>query len=97
MQNAFEVLEEKVKKAAGVVQRLRDENKAMSEELGRLRPRLESAEKAMSSLQKDRGASAEETKKTAALAGEVETLRKEREEIRQRIARMVSVLDSLED
>ena len=60
MDDAFKLLEEKVKKAAELVRRLREENRGLSEELGRVRPRLQELEKAIQSLEKQRGASADE-------------------------------------
>ena len=83
MENAFDQLEEKVKKAAEVVKRLRQENRTLQEELGRIR-------------EKGKGASAEESRRTDALGQEVKDLRAEREEIRRRIAKLVQVLDALD-
>jgi predicted RNase H-like nuclease (RuvC/YqgF family) len=96
MENAFDQLEERVKKAADVVKRLRTENKGLQDELARVRPRLQEVEKAVEALEKNKGASAEETKRIEALGQEVKDLRGEREEIRRRIARLVQVLDALD-
>ena len=96
MDDSFKLLEEKVKKAAELVRRLREENRGLSEELGRVRPRLSELEKSIQSLEKQRGASADETRKLEALAAEVQRLRDERTEVRQRIARLVEVLDGLD-
>jgi predicted RNase H-like nuclease (RuvC/YqgF family) len=96
MDDGFKLLEEKVKKAAELVRRLREENRGLAEELGRVRPRLQELEKAIQSLEKQRGASAEEGRKLEALTGEVQRLREERTEVRQRIARLVEVLEGLE-
>jgi uncharacterized protein involved in exopolysaccharide biosynthesis len=96
MDDSFKLLEEKVKKAAELVRRLRDENHGLSEELGKVRPRLQELEKSIQSLEKQRGASAEESRKLEALGSEVQRLREERVEVRQRIARLVEVLDGLE-
>ena len=96
MENAFDQLEERVKKAADVVKRLRHENQALQEELARIRPRLQEVEKTVHALEKGAGASAEEGKKADALAHEVKDLRAEREEIRRRIAKLVQVLDALD-
>jgi uncharacterized coiled-coil DUF342 family protein len=85
MENAFDQLEERVKKAADVVKRLRQENKGLQDELSRVRPRLLEAEKM-----------GEETRRTEALGQEVKELRAEREEIRRRIAKLVQVLDALD-
>lgn len=84
MENAFDQLEDRVKKAAEVVKRLRHENK-----------RLE-VEKTVQAMEKGKGASAEETRRLDALGQEVKDLRAEREEIRRRIAKLVQVLDALD-
>jgi uncharacterized protein involved in exopolysaccharide biosynthesis len=96
MDDSFKLLEEKVKKAAELVRRLREENRGLGEELGRVRPRLAELEKSIQSLEKQRGASADETRKLEALAAEVQRLRDERTEVRQRIARLVEVLEGLD-
>ena len=96
MENAFDQLEEKVKKAAEVVRRLRQENKTLQDELGRIRPRLQEVEKTVQAMEKGKGASAEDTRRQEALGQEVRDLRAEREEIRRRIAKLVQVLDGLD-
>ena len=83
MENAFDQLEDRVKKAAEVVKRLRHENRTLQDELVRIR-------------EKGRGASAEEGRRTDTLGQEVKELRAEREEIRRRIAKLVQVLDALD-
>ena len=98
MDNAFDQLEEKVKKAAEVVKGLRHENKGLQEELARVRRHLQDVEKSVASLEKDkdRGPSPEESRKLETLGSEVKDLRAEREEIRRRIAKLVQVLDALD-
>ena len=98
MENAFDQLEEKVKKAAEVVKSLRHENKTLQDELGRIRPRLHEVEKTVAALEKDKGKgpSPEDSRRLDALGSEVKDLRAEREEIRRRIAKLVQVLDALD-
>jgi predicted RNase H-like nuclease (RuvC/YqgF family) len=96
MDNAFDQLEERVKKAAEVVRRLRHENKTLQDEVGRIRPRLQEVEKTVQALERGKGASVEDTRRVDALGQEVKDLRAEREEIRRRIAKMVQVLDALD-
>jgi predicted RNase H-like nuclease (RuvC/YqgF family) len=96
MENGFEQLEGKVKKAADLVKRLRQQNQDLEQELSRVRPRLDDAEKSLASLQRDKGASAEQAKKLDALSKQVDLLQGEREEIKKRISRLVDVLDGLE-
>src|SRR5437867_371978 len=97
MEEGFELLEEKVRKAADLVKRLRKANHDLEEERGRLGARLKEAEKRLDGLEKQRGSSsAEEPRRRGAVDEEVAALRHEREEIRRRIARLVEVLDGLE-
>jgi predicted RNase H-like nuclease (RuvC/YqgF family) len=96
MENAFDQLEERVKKAAEIVKRLRHDNQGLQDELARVRPRLQEVEKAVQELEKGKGPSAEETRRLEALGQEVKDLRGEREEIRRRIAKLVQVLDALD-
>lgn len=94
MDGSFELLEEKVRKAADLVKRLRRENKSLEEDLTRARGRLQDAEKRLDALEKERGS--EHPKELEALKGEVKALKQEREEVRNRIAKLVEVLDSLD-
>lgn len=96
MEDAFEVLEEKVRKAADLVRRLRKDNRELQEEQGRLRVRLREAEEGLASLGKQRGESAAEARQLESLGQEVKVLRQEREEVRRRIAKLVEVLDGLD-
>jgi predicted nucleic acid-binding Zn-ribbon protein len=70
---------------------LRKENKAIEEDLGRARSRLEEAEKRLGSLEKrDRGPEVDGLEKDLA------ALRKEREEVRGRIGKLVEILEALD-
>jgi FtsZ-binding cell division protein ZapB len=81
MDSAFDQLEEKVKKAAEALRRLRQENRTLQEEAERL---------------KKGAAAASDTRKVDALQEEIQGLRAEREEIRRRIAKLVQVLDAFD-
>jgi FtsZ-binding cell division protein ZapB len=96
MEEGFELLEEKVRKAADLVKRLRKANRELEEERGRLGARVREAEKRLDQIEKHRGAAADDGPRRDALAEQVASLRHEREEIRKRIARLVEVLDGLE-
>jgi predicted RNase H-like nuclease (RuvC/YqgF family) len=96
MPHGFELLEEKVKKAADLVKRLRRENEALSTEQARLQGRLEEAERALAAAQKQRKTSDEAGHQLEALGQELKALRQEREEVRGRIEKLVEVLDGLE-
>ena len=96
MQDGFEVLEEKVRKAADLVKRLRKANHDLEEERGRLGTRLKEAEKRLDALEKQQSASTADARRGQAVSEEAARWRQEREEIRRRIERMVEVLDTLE-
>jgi predicted nucleic acid-binding Zn-ribbon protein len=96
MEQGFELLEEKVRKAADLVKRLRKANRDLEEERSRLGARVREAEKRLESLEKQRGSSPDDGHRREALAEEVAAWRREREEIRRRIAKLVEVLDGLE-
>jgi FtsZ-binding cell division protein ZapB len=96
MEEGFGLLEEKVRKAADLVKRLRKANHDLEEERSRLGARVKEAEKRLDTLEKQRGSSSGDGPRRDALAEEVAGLRHEREEIRRRIARLVEVLDGLE-
>ena len=95
MEEGFELLEEKVRKAADLVKRLRKANHDLEGERERLAGRLKEAERRLDALEKGRGSS-EEARRREAVDEEVAALRREREEIRRRIGRLVEVLDGLE-
>jgi prefoldin subunit 5 len=95
-QNAFDVLEERVRKAAETVKRLRGENEELEKERTKLRGHLQELEKRVSTLEKQGKQASADSGKLEALAQEVEALRGERQEIRRRITRLVEVLETLE-
>jgi septal ring factor EnvC (AmiA/AmiB activator) len=96
MEEGFELLEEKVRKAADLVKRLRRANRELEEERGRMGARVREAEKRLDQLEKQRGAASDDGPRRDALTEQVAALRHEREEIRKRIAKLVEVLDGLE-
>lgn len=96
MDNSFDLLEEKVRKAAELVRKLRKENAGLEEHLAEGKKRLHEAEKKLQALEKDQGASAGLTKELEILNREVKGLRQEREEVRGRIAKLVEVLEALD-
>jgi predicted nucleic acid-binding Zn-ribbon protein len=94
MENGFELLEEKVRRAAELVKELRGENRRLQEEVQRHQGRLAEAERRMEGGERHRPA--DQAGKLDALKQEIQTLRQEREEVRRRIARLVEVLEGLE-
>jgi uncharacterized coiled-coil DUF342 family protein len=96
MENNFELLEDKVRKAVELVKRLRKENRDFHDALQKAQPRMQELEKKLEAAEKHRGAATADAGKAEALARELKDLRHEREEIRRRIAKLVEALDSLE-
>jgi len=94
--NPFDVLEERVRKAADTLKRLRSHNEELEKERTKLRSAVHELEKRVSGLEKQGKQAAAESGKLEALDEEVQELRAERQEIRRRIARLVEVLDTLE-
>ncbi|HEY6551724.1 MAG TPA: hypothetical protein VI669_00130 [Vicinamibacteria bacterium] len=96
VEKGFELLEQKVRKAAELVKRLQAENKALATQLAEAQSRLKQAARDLEAAEKRREPSPEEAKKLEALHRELQDLRGEREEIRTRVARLVEVLDTLD-
>jgi FtsZ-binding cell division protein ZapB len=96
MDESFDLLEERIRKAAELVQRLKGENARLSEELESARKRGAEAEKRAGGTDKKGAGHAELQAKLDGLTQEVGGLREEREEIRRRIERLVSILEALD-
>ena len=96
MQDSFELLEGRIRKAADLVQRLRGENARLSEDLEKARKKAAEAEKRLQTTEKQGGADPQTAKRVEELDQEVSVLRHEREEIRRRIEKLVKVLEDLD-
>jgi predicted RNase H-like nuclease (RuvC/YqgF family) len=96
MENGFDLLEEKVKRAAELVRRLRKENANLAEQIGEHKKKAHDLEKRVQGLEKEHGASADHAKEVQMLHSEVKGLRQEREDVRGRIAKLVEVLEGLD-
>jgi predicted RNase H-like nuclease (RuvC/YqgF family) len=97
MENSFDRLEEKVRKAAELVKRLRKENGSLEEALDGVKVGLQEAEKRLAALEKERSASAGQGKELEGLEREVKALRQQRDEVRHRIEKLVDVLERLDE
>ena len=93
MDDGFELLEEKVRKAAETVRRLREEKQAVERERNQLQHRLEEAQKA--GVGKG-GASAADARRLESLSHELKQMQQERDQIKKRIASLLDVLKGLE-
>lgn len=97
MDNAFDLLEQRVRRAAEALRRLQGENADLKKQLGRAEAGLQQAEKALGAAERRQTAPLpEEAQKVEAMARELQALRKDRDEVRDRIARLVEVLDGLD-
>lgn len=108
MDDSFKLLEEKIRKAAERMRRLEAENASVRAELGRAQASLQEAGRRAEAADKRREAAdrqlrdsgsrpgPEDAPQLEALSREVKGLRREREELRARIARLVETLDGLE-
>jgi predicted RNase H-like nuclease (RuvC/YqgF family) len=96
MDDGFALLEEKVRKAADLVTRLRKENKLLGEVADKAKVALQESEKKVVSLQKERAASSEQSQVAEALKKEVEQLNRERAEVKNRIGKLVELLEGLD-
>lgn len=95
MEDSFKLLEERIHKAARRLKELSAEAQSLRAELGEARTRAEKAEKALAEAVASRGADSEGDEATEAVARDLATLKRERAEIRARIAKLVGVLESL--
>jgi predicted RNase H-like nuclease (RuvC/YqgF family) len=96
MQDSFDVLEEKVKKAAELVKRLRKDNKHLDDQLKDSKAKLIEAEKKLAALEAQMGDAAGHAAKVDSLVAEIETLKNEQDQVRTRVARIVTLLESLD-
>ena len=96
MEDGFELLEQKVRKAAELVRRLQGENNVLRNDLGQAQARFKEAEKKLEGAEKRGSAPAEEGRQIDALGRELKALRQERADVRTRIAKLVEVLEGLD-
>jgi prefoldin subunit 5 len=92
MDDPFELLEEKVRKAAETVRRLREEKHALEKERADLQKRLSHRLPEAAPA----GAPPADLARLDALGAEVKALQQEREQIRKRIASLLEVLEGLD-
>jgi len=93
---SFDRLEEKVKKAVDLVKRLRKENADQQHRLEEGRKHVADVEKRLHALEKQQGASTDLHRQVDGLEKELKSLRAERAEVKERVAKLVDVLDNLE-
>jgi predicted RNase H-like nuclease (RuvC/YqgF family) len=96
MEDAFELLEEKVRKAAELVKSLRRENESLDHDLAKARGRLGEAEKRLADLEQQARSASGHGRELETAQRELKGLRQERTEVRERVVRLVEILDGLE-
>ena len=96
MEDTFVLLEEKVRKAAELVRRLRKENKGLEDDLAKARARLLDAEKRLETLEREVQTAGGRSQELDGLQKDLKALKQEREEVRRRIAKLVEVLEGLD-
>lgn len=96
MDASFEVLERKVRQAAELIARLRQEKQSLEKKLGEARGALERAERTLAAAERERESGSSQAAQVQALEGELATLTREREEVRRRISRLVGLLEELD-
>jgi predicted RNase H-like nuclease (RuvC/YqgF family) len=95
VEDSFKLLEDRVQRAAQRLKDLSAEAQALRAEVGQAKARAEKAERALAEAAGRKDRDAEDAKKADALAAELKTLRREREEIRDRVEKLVGLLESL--
>jgi predicted RNase H-like nuclease (RuvC/YqgF family) len=96
MQDSFDILEEKVKKAAELVKKLRKDNKHLDDQLKDSKAKVLEAEKKLAALEAQMGDAGGQAEKIDGLTAEIEILKGEQEQVRSRVAKIVTLLESLD-
>ena len=94
--DGFELLEEKVRKAAELVKKLRRENKSLEDDLTKSRWKLQEAEKRLDAIEAEVKVQSGKGGNVEALQAELQTFKDERDEVKKRIAKLVDVLNGLD-
>jgi seryl-tRNA synthetase len=94
--DSFKLLEDKIRLAADRLKELRSENESLRVDLEAAQTRAEQAEKKLASAAETGSDRDDAVKKAASLGREVKSLRKEREEVRARLGRLLTLLEELE-
>jgi len=95
VEDSFKLLEDRIHRAAERLKTLSAEGQSLRAELAQVKSRAEKAEQALAAATAKEGAGVEEARKAEALTREVKTLTREREEIRDRVEKLVGLLESL--
>jgi chromosome segregation ATPase len=96
MEDSFKLLESRIHRAAERLKELQAQSETLRGELQQARARATAAEARLEEQGGDGEGRADLEKKVDALGREVKGLRREREELRVRIERLVELLDAVE-
>jgi predicted nucleic acid-binding Zn-ribbon protein len=97
VENAFDLLEERVRRAADALRRLQAENADLKKQLGGAQAALGKAERALEAAEKHKAAaSSEDGRRAEAMSQELAALRRDRDELRTRIGRLLDALEGLD-
>jgi chromosome segregation ATPase len=96
VEDSFKLLEERIRRAAERLKELQSENESLRKDLGESDARAEKAEKKLEEVAEAETSRESASKKAETLARELKGLRKEREEIRTRLGRLLELLENLE-
>lgn len=92
----FDLLEQRVKAAADVVRRLRKENATLAQSAQAAQTSAAGLQERLATAQREKESSGAVAKDLLAARGELKTLHAERDQIRKRIEKIVSLLDEIE-
>jgi predicted nucleic acid-binding Zn-ribbon protein len=92
VEDSFKLLEGRIRRAAERLKELQSEADGLRVDVKEARARARAAEEQLAAA----GTSDGRSEEAEALAGELKTLRREQEEIRDRIERLVELLDNVE-
>jgi FtsZ-binding cell division protein ZapB len=95
VEDSFELLEERVRRAVERLKSLSAEVEALRAEVAQANRRAEKAEAGLAAATRREGAGSDQVQKAAALAGELKAMRREREDVRARVEKLVGLLESL--
>jgi FtsZ-binding cell division protein ZapB len=95
VEDSFGLLEDRVRRAVERLKALQAEVESLRTEATAALRRAEKAEAGLAEAERREGADAEQTQKAAAMAAELKALRRERDEIRSRMEKLVGLLESL--
>ncbi len=93
---SFDLLEERVKKAAQALRRLKDDNTTLAQKAQAAQASASALQERLAAAQKEKESVGAAARELAAARGEIKVLQHERDEVRKRVNRIVALLDEIE-